>query len=133
MDLALLVYAISTLEGIKIIIGISMMLCVVLCSGFLLYIGDQNGYKDSVNKNKTWGWRKLKIWGTIGIVSAFLFTLLPTQKTAYTMVAAYAAQKVSENDKVQQMSGKVMQIIEQQLDGFIDEGVAQAKKKLDKQ
>ena len=49
------------------------------------------------------------------------------------MVAAYAAQKVSENDKVQQMSGKVLTIIEQKLDGYIAEGIKEAESKVKKE
>jgi hypothetical protein len=48
------------------------------------------------------------------------------------MVGAYAAQKVAENDKVQQMSGKVLTIIEQKLDAYIDEGMKEAEDKLKK-
>lgn len=44
------------------------------------------------------------------------------------MVGAYAAQQVAENQKVQQMSGKVLQIIEQRLDGYITEGITAAEK-----
>jgi hypothetical protein len=62
-----------------------------------------------------------------------LNVLLPSEKTAYTMVAAYAAQKVAENDKVQQMSGKVLTIIEQKLDGYIEDGIKEAEAKVSKQ
>lgn len=129
MDLALLVYAISTLEGVKAILGGLVALSVLVCLALFIYMGDQ--YGDN-NQNKTWAWKRIKLWFATGLVSLFIFALLPSQKTAYTMVGAYAAQKVAENEKVQQMSGKVLQIIEQKLDGYIDEGLEEAKKKLEK-
>ena len=66
------------------------------------------------------------------VISAIILILIPSEKTAYTMVGAYAAQKVAENDKVQQMSGKVLTIIEQKLDGYIDDGFKEAEEKLSK-
>ena len=76
-------------------------------------------------------------WIKRGIVTAaiasFLLVFVPTEKTAYTMVGAYAAQKVAENDKVQQMSGKVLTIIEQKLDGYIAEGIKEAESKVKKE
>ena len=44
------------------------------------------------------------------------------------MVGAYTAQRVAENPKVQAMSGKVVTIIEQKLDSYIEEGIAEAEK-----
>jgi hypothetical protein len=44
------------------------------------------------------------------------------------MVGAYATQKIAENDKVQETGSKVLKIINQKLDGFIDEGIEQAEK-----
>lgn len=77
---------------------------------------------------------KSRLWKAFwtGVFCAWALILLPSEKTAYTMVGAYAAQKVAENDKVQQMSGKVLTIIEQKLDGYIDEGVKEAEDKLKK-
>lgn len=77
---------------------------------------------------------KRRLWKAfwVAIASAWVLILLPTEKTAYTMVGAYAAQKVAESDKVQQMSGKVLTIIEQKLDSYIDEGIDEAKTKVEK-
>jgi hypothetical protein len=37
------------------------------------------------------------------------------------MVGAYTAQKVAQNDKVNEMSGKVMKIIESKVDSYVKE------------
>jgi hypothetical protein len=44
------------------------------------------------------------------------------------MVGAYATQKIAENDKVQETGGKVLKIINQKLDTYIDDGIAEAEK-----
>lgn len=129
MDLALLVYAISTLEGLKDIVGCLFGLSMIVCSALFIYMGDQYG---DDNQNKTWAWKRIKLWFGSGLFCLFVFVMLPTQKTAYTMVGAYAAQKVAENEKVQQLSGKVLTIIEQKLDGYIEEGLDTAKEKVKK-
>lgn len=132
MDLALLVYGISLLHGI----GIFFVSLVIICAGIALANGiywiDISAYRDDYEK-KVVG-IKSRVWKCfwVGAASAWMLILLPTEKTAYTMVGAYAAQKVAESDKVQQMSGKVLTIIEQKLDGYITDGLNEAQAKLDK-
>lgn len=125
MDLALLVYAISLLHGISTFFVALILVCGAAGIGNFIYWID---YSNS--KEREEGVRK-RLWKAfwVGVISAWVLIIIPTEKTAYTMVGAYAAQKVAENDKVQQMSGKVLTIIEQKLDSIIDEGVEEAKKK----
>jgi len=127
MDLALLVYAISLLHGIGTFFFTMILVCCVVGIGNFIYWID---YSSSDEREA--GVRK-RLWKAfwVGVVSAWALILLPSEKTAYTMVGAYAAQKVAENDKVQQMSGKVLTIIEQKLDSYIDEGIDEAKKKVE--
>jgi hypothetical protein len=127
MDLALLVYAISLLHGIGAFFTALIMLCGAVGIGNFIY------WIDSYGEDRVEGVRK-RLWKAfwVAIVSAWFLILLPTEKTAYTMVGAYAAQKVAENDKVQQMSGKVLTIIEQKLDAYIDDGMKEAEDKLKK-
>jgi len=125
MDLALLVYAISLLHGISTFFVALILVCGAVGIGNFIYWID---YSNS--KEREEGVRK-RLWKAfwVGVISAWVLIIIPTEKTAYTMVGAYAAQKVAENDKVQQMSGKVLTIIEQKLDSIIDDGVEEAKKK----
>lgn len=138
MDLALLVYAISLLHGIGTFFVASLIISGALAFALFLFRvtdGTPAFYnkgterEEIIAKGKTaekWIWRCL----INVIISAWVLILLPTEKTAYTMVGAYAAQKVTENEKVQQMSGKVLKIIEQKLDGYIDQGLEEAEKKV---
>jgi hypothetical protein len=129
MDLALLVYGISLLSGF-----VKFTILVIVMS-FLWVVANAIYYSDYCNSGSDVAKRTIaRMWKGfwIGLVSLFLLIFIPTEKTAYTMVGAYAAQKVAENDKVQQMSGKVLTIIEQKLDGYIDEGFKEAEEKLSK-
>lgn len=130
MDLALLVYGISLLHGIGAFFTSMIMLCAAVGIGNFIYWIDSY----SPSEEKVAGIRK-RLWKAfwVAIVSAWFLILLPTEKTAYTMVGAYAAQKVAENDKVQQMSGKVLTIIEQKLDAYIDDGIKEAEDKVKKE
>jgi hypothetical protein len=106
------------------------MLCGAVVLGNFIYWIDSY----SPSEEKVSGIRK-RLWKAfwVAVASAWFLILLPTEKTAYTMVGAYAAQKVAENDKVQQMSGKVLTIIEQKLDAYIDEGIKEAEDKVKKE
>ena len=129
MDLALLVYGISLLSGFaKFAILIIVMSIIWIFANAIYYSDYCNSGTDVAKRTIARMWKGF--W--IGLVSMFLLIFIPTEKTAYTMVGAYAAQKVAENDKVQQMSGKVLTIIEQKLDGYIDEGFKEAEEKLSK-
>jgi hypothetical protein len=128
MDLALLVYAISLLHGIGTFFVTLIMACGAVAIGNFIY------WIDYSNSSEREAGVKKRLWKAfwVAVISAWMLILLPTEKTAYTMVGAYAAQKVAENDKVQQMSGKVLTIIEQKLDSYIDDGIEEAKSKIEK-
>ena len=88
---------------------------------------------DGYGEDRTAGC-KARSWKAfwVAVAAFWVLILIPSEKTAYTMVGAYAAQKVAENEKVQQMSGKVLTIIEQKLDSIIEDGIKEAQNKVDK-
>ena len=140
MDLALLVYGINVLGKLGVVLG--------LATGFAIIVFVISTLVRVFHAKETWDSQRddqikqgrraasvtvMKYAGAIVGISILLNVILPNEKTAYTMVAAYAAQKVSENEKVQQMSGKVLTIIEQKLDGYIAEGIKEAESKVKKE
>ena len=139
MDLALLVYAISLLHGIgAFFVGVIIASAVTCAIFFMWYVTEtdrKSYYSEKENDQREANGVMCVKWIKRGVVTAviasFLLVFVPTEKTAYTMVGAYAAQKVAENDKVQQMSGKVLTIIEQKLDGYIEDGLKEAEKKVE--
>lgn len=143
MDLALLVYGISLLQGFQVVIGLMIVLAGVVtlfCTiGTLTWVFDGSEYswnldKDGNLKPRIAAARKRMVqgvkWGLpLIIVLSCIQVLIPTEKTAYTMVGAYAAQKVAEDPRVKDVGGKVLTIINQKLDQYVEEGVEQAAKK----
>lgn len=140
MDLALLVYGINVLGKLGVVLGLATAFGIVVFGiSTLVRVFHTKETWDSKQDDEIKQGRRdasvtvMKYAGSIVVVSILLNVILPNEKTAYTMVAAYAAQKVSENDKVQQMSGKVLTIIEQKLDGYIAEGIKEAESKVKKE
>lgn len=127
MDLALLVYGISLLSGIKAFSIAVLIVCAVFAIGNLIHWGESYGDKYTAGFISR-SWKVL--W--VALVASWILILIPSEKTAYTMVGAYAAQRVAENEKVQQMSGKVLTIIEQRLDDYIAEGMEKAENAVSK-
>jgi hypothetical protein len=143
MDLALLVYGISLLNGFTGLVGMAIVVTgvvTIICTiGTLTWVFDGSEYswnldKDGNLKPRIAAARKRMVqgikWGVPAVVVlSFIAVLIPTEKTAYTMVGAYAAQKVAEDPRVKDVGGKVLTIINQKLDQYVDEGVEQAAKK----
>lgn len=137
MDLALLVYGISLLTKIgsffTACIAVSVVAIIFGLVIFLYHVLETPSdydYKYGPGKQETdrrWNERKAfsKFILKISVPSFFLAVtiamLLPSEKTAYIMVGAYTAQKVAENPEVQKLSGKVLTIIENKLDTYVDE------------
>ena len=114
MDLALLVYSISLLGSLGLL---SVLL--VIASTMSLLISFITYCDQYTNKPF---WRKgINLSLSILIPSIIVLVAIPSEKTMYTMVGAYAAQKVAEDPKVQKLSGKVLNILEAKLDGYIAE------------
>lgn len=122
MELALLVYAISLLEPIK------MLAIILLASTFApVFFGliiDQNAFL--IYK---YVWTRY-VAGLLFVLSVFTIVLIPQEKTAYMMVGAYAAQKVYENPTTERLSNKVIQSIEGKLDFYIAEAEKEASEKI---
>lgn len=145
MDLALLVYGISLLSGIKsfliflaVIAGVTAAVSAVYTATWFF-----DGHEYSWNLDETGKHVKLHIANAREAMQkmmkysfiAFIVLLplpnfVPSEKTAYTMVGAYAAQKVAENPKVQEMSSKVITIINQKLDHYVEQGIEDATDKV---
>ena len=136
MELAFLVYVISLLDNITVTLRV-----LAVCSGgfafaYLLTSSDYHSLCASrgisedraelfkTNAAKTWKW--FKIWVGIGVAFIGFANIIPSQKTAYMMIGAYAAQKVAENPKTIDMSSKVFKIIESNLDRYVDEEAKKA-------
>ena len=104
MELALLVWGISALSKLTIIAGLSM---IALFFWLLLCYLDNTPHK-------AYKWT----YPTI-LALAVTIALIPSEKTAYVMVGAYAAQKIATDPKAEQVGAKVLVIINQELDKLV--------------
>ena len=111
MELALLVWIISILKPVTMLLSISGALLTVV------FVVMMAAYADGAKLKTRWYW----ITGMAAFVIIAVSSMLPSERTAYLMVGAYAAQKIAEDPKVQQLSGKVVQAIELKIDGYIEE------------
>jgi hypothetical protein len=140
MDLVWLVYGISLLTPIGSLFTFFVAISICAIIGLMVYRGAECSQEDYYNeaKNKKqaekaeWAMGRVIFALKVLIPSLALITFLPSPKTAYMMVGAYAAQKVSENGKVQETGGKVLTIINQKLDEYVDEGIKAATDKAEK-
>lgn len=142
MDLALLIYGISLLEGFRVLFGliITFSLMILIGSGIFscTWRFDSTEYswnlnKDGTVKEKVLAGRRLgeklfKYSIVVSFIAGFLNIMLPSERTAYMMVGAYATQKVAENEKVQQTGKKVLTLIEQKLDSYIESSMKEVEK-----
>jgi hypothetical protein len=137
MDLALLVYGISVLGTIAPLLATIISfggICLIILL-MIRHIGLSYDSWDSERTRKDKAERCvgvdrwIRILGNTLVVTTILMIFIPNEKTAYVMVGAYATQKVAENEKVQETGKKVLTLIEQKLDSYIDEGLKEAEKK----
>lgn len=121
MDLALLVYGLSVLGNLNHALSVLLALSAFSTFTCLFWLFVEYEHRDSL---KVW----LKRAVITGSIILPIFLLVPNEKVMYTMVGAYAAQKVAEDPKVLQFSGKVLKIIENKLDSYIDEAAKKVTK-----
>lgn len=121
MELALLVYSVSLLDGILTFLTFASIVVALglVASG----IGCLEGYGDT-EKPKLWFKRSLIALFIIVFVSTFI----PNERTAYMMVAAYATQRIAETPEAKETGDKVLTLINGKLDQLILEANEPKKK-----
>lgn len=115
MELSLLVYTISVISNLNFLIVILVVLSLLAALFCGLASTDFGTSKDEKLKLHKYA----KRFSISALVMCLLFALLPSEKTMYVMVGAYAAQKVAENPDVQRLSEKTLKVIEDKLDEHI--------------
>ena len=124
MELALLVYLISLLPSIGAaaifipIVGGAALICLW---GAVL-IGD-------LFKSRLWPTIFTLIWAFWVFVAMFI----PSEKTAYLMVGAYATQKIAEAPKTQEPGAEVLKIIELKIKHYSEESQKEMLEKVAKE
>lgn len=128
MTLALLVYLVSVIPSIGVTIGTaSVLVClgfglVLLFSVITLSVYGEYGqeHKEVIRAKTMQKGLTNKLWVPITLV--FVATLIPDKTTIYTMIAAYAGQKIAETPQAQQIGNDAVDVLHELL--------AKAKKEL---
>lgn len=139
MTLALIVYLIYSLSAIHLFLKVGLFIAVMtLIVTFVIrlaredyswYFNRDGTLKDEIKAFRNMIDKSIKYSSIIAIILSFFITIIPSERTAWMMVGAYTGQKIAENEKVQQLSGKVVTIIENKLDDYINEQVEKVNKK----
>lgn len=118
MELVWLVYIISLIEPISraAILGLTMCGALATISHVVSIVEE---FSVGVY---TW------ICTVIAIFSMFIVIFLPSEKTAYTMVAAYATQKIVEAPETKEIAKDVLTIINSKVKQYAVESVEELEK-----
>lgn len=135
MDLALLVYSISVLAKLAPALAVVIFVSILAFAATMIYrlagLSVESWDSEKTRKEKLEARPTVDKWAkrifAVFTVALLLEIAIPSEKTAYMMVGAYATQKVAENEKVQETGKKVLTIIEQKLDAYIEEGIKKAE------
>lgn len=110
MELAFVVYMISIVESVSTFIGF-------VCAFFLVVGGILSFVKGLETVPYSW---KLPITLVcFGFIFGGIKAILPTERQGYIIAGAYVTQKIAENDNVQEIGGKLLQLINQKLDAAL--------------
>ena len=59
---------------------------------------------------------------TLGALLCIYGAIMPSKDTAYKMLAAYGVTEIAQNEEVQRLSGKSLQVLEKAMDEYLNEG-----------
>jgi hypothetical protein len=109
MEFALIVYLVGTVLPLisntgGLIIVATIIGVIVLAATLPLWADDEDVRVPALKATKTY----LK-WA---LPIAFVCSLVPNKEVSYTMIAAYTAQSIGENEKVQDIAGQSLEVIE---------------------
>lgn len=115
MEFAFLVYVIGTLFPTisvigAILSGIGVAVGCVWIIGFPFWFDER--FKDQ-RKTFVTGTKTYLKWAVPIII---VCSLVPSKEVSYTMVAAYTAQSIGENEKVQSIAGQSLEVISEFLE-----------------
>lgn len=117
MNLVFIVYLLGLVEKVNVSLGITFGLSVI-CAIFLLLLKaiTATDVSESTQKGFTLWAKRVSV---TAVVSGVLFTLVPTKEISYVMLAAYGVEEIVTNDRVQELGGKSLDLLEKTLDEYL--------------
>jgi hypothetical protein len=118
MELALIIYLVSLVDSVNnlAVAFVILFFVAVSVSPFAWMVFDTNGDAD-----KFWPMSKrcfLAVRAYL-IAAILILVFLPSEKTAYTMLAAYGVQHVAENPQVQELAGDSLKVLNKAMKEYL--------------
>lgn len=115
MEFAFLVYVIGTL--FPAISGIGAVLAVIgVVIGLAWIIGAPIWLDEDFEKERGTFVTGTKTYLKWAVPIIIICSLVPSKEVSYTMIAAYTAQSIGENEKVQSIAGQSLEVISEFLE-----------------
>lgn len=117
MELAFIVYCIGILPGIAAFFGVTGGISLLLLLGAVFFFTvDMNSWdsKETIEGKKA-GRRKALRWVWLPLLMILFAKTIPSEKTMYTMIAAYAGQKIAETPQAQQIGNDAVDVLHELL------------------
>ena len=114
MDLALIIYLIGLFKVANLLSFLAAIVCVGVAAIALMVWGD------SCSDDPP-SWFKPKSLLRAFTAFIILFALLPTENTAYKMLAAYGVQQVAQSETVGRLAPKSIELLEQTIDAHLQQ------------
>lgn len=117
MELAFIVYCIGILPGIAAFFGVTggVSLLLLLGAAFFFTV-DMNSWdsKETIEGKKA-GRRKALRWIWLPLLMILFAKTIPSEKTMYTMVVAYAGQTIAQTPQAQQIGNDAVDVLHELL------------------
>lgn len=121
MTLAFLVYLVSVIPTLGFLFtvfaviscGIFALFLLSSCIGLDVYRSYGEAHEEVVKARTTLKLLRTKFW--IPLTLVFVATLIPDKTTIYTMIAAYAGQKIAETPQAQQIGNDAVDVLHELL------------------
>ncbi len=119
MSLVFIVYLLGLVEKLNQVLGFIAVASAIVTFVCLLIKGV--GYNDlSKDMHTTYTmWTKRFLCSFL--VAGTLLTFTPTKEISYAMLAAYGVEEIVQNERVQELGGKSLDVIEKAMDKFLQE------------
>ena len=120
MSLILIIYVVQVLlPALKAAFAAAAIIAglVVLVSGFWNTV--ESEWKED-HKSYSKIPKQKRFWVAI-FLGILLCNILPDKETSYVLLAAYGVQEIASNDKVQELGGKSLEVLEKAMDEYLKE------------
>lgn len=105
--------------GLGFVLGIVFLFGCVLSIIKCVALASENPDKDEEDFLRFAERFPLKTMITVPLTISFLSSFIPSQDTAYKMLAAYGVEEIVSNEKVQELGGKSLEVLEKAMDEYL--------------